>query len=150
MKLLIDTSVLVDLERGETDAIEFFEELDKLNLEIVISAVSASELYTGVYLSENSERNLPKANRVISQFQLINLDAKVAEETGKLLAYRQIQSLPKYYEDTAIAASAISGHADFLITDNIKDFDFPNLEGKVYTPKEFLRALKGKKLRFVR
>ncbi len=150
MKLLIDTTVLVDLERGESDTVRFFEEIDSLNLEIAISAVSASELYTGVYLSENVERNLLKANQVIGQFQIMNLDPKVAEETGKLLAYRQIQGLPKYYEDAAIAASAISGKADFLITDNIKDFDFPNLKGKVFKPREFLRALKQKKLKFIR
>lgn len=150
MRVLIDTCVLIDLERGEKDAIDFFEELDKISAEMVISPVSASELYTGVYLSENLEKNLARANVVISQFQIAHLDIKTAEETGKLLAYRQIKNLPKYYEDCAIAATAISSRADFLITDNKEDFNFPNLCGKVYTPKEFLAALKGKKLRFVR
>ena len=150
MNIVLDTSVLINLERENRDALLLLEHLVKEKSALAISTISVSEFLTGIYQSEDYNKKLKEAKEFLEQFNWIDLNHIIAEETAKLLAYCLVSGKESKYQDVAIAATSVSAGADYLITDNIKDFDFPNLKGKVYTTKEFLRALKGKKLRFVK
>ncbi len=150
MNIIFDTTVLIDLERQNRDALLLMEKLTKEKSALIISTLSVSEYLTGIYQRADYMKRLNNAKEFLEQFNWIDLNGVVAEETAKLLAYCLTSGIERKYQDVAIAATSFAVGADFLITENIKDFDFPNLEGKVYTPKEFLRAVKGKKLKFVK
>ncbi len=149
MKVLFDTTFLIDLERENKKALELAEYLATKQVPMIISTVTISELLAGAYSSKKMEKSVKVAKDLLAEFSWVDIDGFVAEEIAKVLAYRREVNKPVTYTDAAVIASFLATSADYLVTDNLKDFDSPNLEGKVYTPKEFLRALKEKKLKFV-
>ena len=53
---------------------------------------------------------------------------KTAEEIAKIQAYKILHTMAVEFQDSAIAASFITSHSDFLLTLNIKHFkQIPNL-----------------------
>ncbi len=149
MKVLLDTTVLVDLERKDDETLGLVKKLVSENVPMLISAITISEILAGAYITKNSEQSVRMAKDMLSEFSFVDVNGQVAETAAKVLAYRREVAKPIAYTDAAIIASFVVSNSDFLLTSNKKDFDFPALGGKVYAPKEFLRALKGKKLKFV-
>ena len=150
MNILFDTTVLIDLEREKEDTLLLLEKLTNERSLLLISTISVSEFLAGVYQREDYKNKLGIAREFLEQFNWIDLNEVVAEETAKLLAYCLVTNRERKYQDIAIAATFLNSGADFLITDNLKDFDFLELKGKIYSAKEFLRALREKKLKFVK
>lgn len=136
MKILCDTSILVDVDRGKEQTIEILSRLIRSEAELLISTVTVSEILTGAYL--NSDKAVTKAKEILAQFRHISLDAEAADEAARMTSHRIQSGIPVPFEDIAIAACARAAKADFLLTTNKKDFDLPHLKGKVFTPKEFL------------
>ena len=135
--VLVDTSIIVDVDRGKEDVIEFCKRLTSTN-SALISTVSVSEILTGSYLRKDYSAAVKKAEKVLSQFRLVSLSGDVAKVVAQLNAYLISKGQPIEYQDVVIAASFLVECCDMLLTENKDHFErFPNLKGKVRTPKEF-------------
>lgn len=135
--VLVDTSVIVDVDRGKEDVIELCKRLTSTN-SAFMSTVTVSEILTGSYLRKDYKTAVTKAERVLNQFQWVTLNGETAKLIAQLNAYLISQGQPIEYQDVAIAASFLLQCCDVLLTENKDHFDrLPNLKGKVMTPKEF-------------
>jgi predicted nucleic acid-binding protein len=136
-KVFIDSSIIVDVDRGKQDVIDLCRQLTSTNCAF-ISTVSVSEILTGSYLRKDYKTAAKKAEKVLDQFQWIPLTGEVAKLIGQLNAYLISTGQPIEYQDIAIAASFLVEGGDVLLTENKAHFErLPNLKGKIMTPKEF-------------
>lgn len=125
MKLVIDTSVLIDFLRGGIIGKELFDKVEKQNCELFIPTIVIFELFSGA----SSKNPLVKTKIItfIQNFKHIELTEELATRAGEL--YRQIG---KHIgpQDYIIAASALDLGATVL-TLNRKYFEqIPGL--KIY------------------
>jgi predicted nucleic acid-binding protein len=140
--VFVDTSIIVDVDRGKQDVIEFCKQLTSTN-SALISIVSVSEILTGAYLRKDYKSTVKKAEKVLSQFRWVTLNAEVAKIVAELNAYLISKGQPIVYQDVAIAASFLMECCDVLLTENKDHFErLPNLKGKVTTPKEFCQKFR--------
>ena len=137
MKIFIDTSIVVDIERGKEETAGLLERLMGENNSILISSVAASEIFTGTYLRTDYKKATKKAKELFTCFRIIPLDMEIAEIIGKLNAYLIANGIPIEYQDVAIAATFIREKGDWLLTGNKKHFDIiPGVEKAAITPAE--------------
>ena len=136
-KVFVDTSIIVDVDRGKQDVIELCKRLTSTN-SAFISTVSVSEILTGSYLRKDYKVAVKKAEKVLSQFRWVSLNEEVAKLVAELNVYLISQGQPIEFQDVVIAASFLLGCCDVLLTENKAYFErLPNLKGKVMTPQEF-------------
>ena len=137
--VFIDTSIIVDVDRGKQDVIELCKRLTSTN-SAFISTVSVSEILTGSYLRKDYKAAVKKAERVLSQFRWVSLSGEAAKLIAELNAYLISNGQPIEYQDVATAASFLLERCDVLLTENKEHFErLPNLKGKVKSPKEFFQ-----------
>ena len=86
MKISLDTSIIVEIERSNEEIIEFIEHLLERH-EIFISVVVLSESFTGTYLREDYEKATKKAKGLFTKFEIVPLNRDIAEIIGKLNAF---------------------------------------------------------------
>jgi predicted nucleic acid-binding protein len=135
--VFVDTSIIVDVDRGKQDVIELCKQLTSTN-SAYISTVSVSEILTGSYLRKDYKTAVKKAEKVLSQFRWATINDETAKIIAELNAYLISEGQPIEYQDVAIAASFLLERCDVLLTENKDHFErLPNLKGKVMTPKEF-------------
>lgn len=137
--VFIDTSIIVDVDRGKQDVIELCKQLTSTS-SAYISIVSVSEILTGSYLRRDYKTAVKKAEKVLSQFRWISLTGETAKIIAELNAYLISKGQIIEYQDVAIAASFLLQHCDVLLTENKDHFErLPNLKGNLMTPKEFIQ-----------
>jgi len=138
--VLVDTSIIVDVDRGREDVIELCKQLTSTD-SAFISTVSVSEVLTGSYLRKDYAVAVNKAEKVLNQFRWVPLNGEVAKVVAQLNAYLLAKGQPIEYQDVVIAASFLVTRCAVLLTENKSHFErFPNLRGKVMTPKEFCQG----------
>lgn len=141
MRVFLDTTVLVDIDRGKEDVIGLCKKLT-LEHEAYLSTVTVSEILTGSYLRRDAPKASARARRVLRQFSWVNLDGTVAEKIAQLNAFLIAEGQPIEYQDQAIAASCLTVGSDVLLTDNVEHFSkIPPLRDKVLTPEQLSRRL---------
>lgn len=139
--VLVDTSIIVDIDRGKQEVIDLCKQLTKTS-SAFISTVSVSEILTGSYLRKDYKKAVKKAEKVLNQFRWVTLNGEVARLIAELNAYLISKGAPIEYQDIAIAASFLLECCDVLLTENKEHFErLPNLKGRVMTPKEFYKEL---------
>ncbi len=137
-KVLVDTSIIVDVDRGKENVIDLCKQLTCTN-DALISTVSVSEVLTGSYLRKDYSRAVEKAEKVLGQFTWVPLNGEIAKLTAQLNAYLISKGLPIEYQDVAIAATFLAERCDVLLTENKNHFArIPKLKGKVMTPPDLL------------
>ena len=142
MKIAVDTSIIVALERRNPSVIKLLKTMAEKAVVLIISTVTVSEILTGSYLKREPKKAVLDAKKVLAQFLWVPLDGAIAERTGKLLAYLITKGNPIDFQDVVIAASAMNVQSDYLITLNKKHFVvFPTISKIVYTPDEFLNNI---------
>ncbi|NLE03581.1 MAG: type II toxin-antitoxin system VapC family toxin [Crenarchaeota archaeon] len=136
-KIFVDTSIIVDVDRGKQDVIDLCIRLTSTN-SAFISTVTVSEILTGSYLRRDYKTAVRKAEKVLSQFCWVPLNGETAKLVAELNAYLISKGQPIEFQDVVIAASFLLECCDVLLTENKEHFDrFPNPKNKVMTPKEF-------------
>ncbi|MHA2219917.1 MAG: type II toxin-antitoxin system VapC family toxin [Candidatus Hodarchaeales archaeon] len=142
MKVSLDTSIIVEIDRGVEETTSLLTHLIDSEHSVFLSAVVASEIYTGAYLRDDFRAAASKVRRLLLRFEFISLDAGIAETIGEINAYLISHGLPVEYQDVAIAATFISRKGDFLLTLNKKHFQIiPELKKKTVTPKELQKKI---------
>lgn len=138
MKIFLDTSIVVDIEREIEDTVSLVQHLILTNHTVLMSTVVASEIFAGTYLRQDHKKATGKAKELFSCFQIIPLDMDIAEAIGKISAYLITNGLPIEYQDVAIAATFVREKGDWLLTKNKKHFaKIPGLEKAAVTPADF-------------
>lgn len=122
MKLVIDTSILIDYFRGGLRWDKFLKQIET-GVELFIPTIVIFELFSG-----DSSKDLDKEKDIthfLEEFTKIELNERIAKIAGEL--YRDIdKSLG--VSDYIIAASALSINAQ-VVTLNEKHFiQIPNLQ----------------------
>ncbi|HKQ04128.1 MAG TPA: type II toxin-antitoxin system VapC family toxin [Blastocatellia bacterium] len=113
MSLLIDTDVLIDYLRDQTEAVSYLESITE---QVFISAVTVAELYAGV--REGEERTA--LDDFVKAFEIVLIDEAIAIQSGLYRRdYRKSHNVG--LADAIIAASAESKNA-VLVTLNKKHF----------------------------
>ncbi|MBI4483197.1 MAG: type II toxin-antitoxin system VapC family toxin [Acidobacteria bacterium] len=115
---LLDTDVLVDHLRGRRKAAEF---LQRLEGELLVSAITVAELYSGI----RGQEEMDALEEFLLAFQIVPVDEEVAKGGG-LLRRQYGSSHGTGLADALIAACAERRDAR-LVTLNAKHF--PMLEG---------------------
>lgn len=113
---LLDTTVLIDLSRGNSDTADFIDAAVNSQTPLFVSVISAMELIVGC----RNKAEVEKAKNLIANFTLIHLSSITSAKAYSLiLAYNKSHSL--MIPDALIAATAIAEGLE-LATDNERHF----------------------------
>ena len=113
---LLDTTVLIDLSRGNNAADDFVDESHKTQIALFISVISAMELVFGC----RNQAEVAKARKLIAEFSLLHLSpADSAKAFELMLTFSKSHNLA--IPDALIAATAITQNLE-LATDNDRHF----------------------------
>lgn len=137
LKILLDSTVLIDIERKNEETLELVERMTTNNEQLIISVVTVTEILTGVYFRGGRE-NLSEARTLLAQFLSVPLTEEVADKAAQYVAFLLNKRTPIDFKDIAIAATFSVTKSDFLLTQNKKHFEaIPELGSKVRTISEF-------------
>lgn len=129
MRLLFDTSALIELERKEPKAVAAMKKFT--TDELFVPAIAATEFYTGAAFITNKKLKR-QSHELLASFTILPFTWFMAFDTAEIRA-RAIKR--KHYSglaDEAIAGTFVNWEIDLLITQNKKHFaEIPELKGKV-------------------
>lgn len=123
MRLLVDTSILIDYLRGGPKGQKFIQEIEENNeIELFIPTIVVFELFSGK--STENPKIAATITNLLRFFQRINLDETIAKNAGQLFRESKVRlQIPDYI----IAASALQINA-VVATLNNKHFEqIPNI-----------------------
>jgi tRNA(fMet)-specific endonuclease VapC len=124
-RLILDTTALVEAERGDADLIDSIEDVD----DVAISAITVAELRVGVGLAKGRRR----ANRelfvasVLDAISIESYDLEVAEAHAELLVHVRRAGTPRGAHDLIIAATALARDREVLTLDRRGFADLPGV-----------------------
>jgi tRNA(fMet)-specific endonuclease VapC len=123
MALLIDSTVLIGLERRGGDAGEFGSVTHDEHL--AIAAITASEILVGVYNADSTQRRITRERWVedaLGRLPLLPFELAVARQYAKLWADLSADGNMIGLHDIQVAATALTrGYG--VLTDNVRDFE---------------------------
>jgi len=131
-RLILDTGVLVALEHGqEIPAAVLPDDAD-----IVIAAITASELLVGVELAGSRRRATRQAtvDTILAAFDVLPFDLETARHHAALLADARRSGRPRGAHDLQIAATARATGRILLTTDRTAFDDLPGVDRRVALP----------------
>jgi len=114
MKVLFDTSIIIDYLRGANEARDALVKVKAGELDAYVSALTEAELLAGKECNE--ERKRQEIHAIIGLFTKQNIDNNVAQMAGELKRKYRIP-----LDDCLIAATALILGAT-VWTKNIKEF----------------------------
>ena len=124
MKLLLDTSVLIDVLRGRKDRKLLLRRLIEEGHSLSTTVLNVAELYAGMRAGEEA-----RTEEFLGGLECVALRSSAARLAGRLKSAWQKKGRTLTLADTLIAAVAIEERC-VLLTDNRKDF--PMRELSVY------------------
>jgi predicted nucleic acid-binding protein len=120
--VLLDTTVLIDLLRGRSDAERRLRALRAGGDDAYACAVNVEEIFRGLF-----ERERAVAERLISGLRIAPLGAAEGRRAGEWRREHARRGQTLTQTDCLIAASAVSAGAR-LATGNPKDFPMPGID----------------------
>jgi tRNA(fMet)-specific endonuclease VapC len=116
---LLDTNFCIHFIRGKAWA---RQALSKVQVpDVAVSAVTVGELYEGAHRSDQTSKEIEKAEAFLAPIEVIPLGREEAKEWGWIEASLRKQGNPIEAEDSIIAATAMK-HGLTLVTGNAKHF----------------------------
>lgn len=122
MRLLLDTSILIDLINNRRNRRELFATLNQQSNSFAITAVNVAEVYSGARPAE-----VEATTALLEHFFSYDIDRAVARQAGSLRRTWLAKGITLSLPDCLIAAVAIENNLTF-VTDNDKDFPMPELQ----------------------
>lgn len=142
MKILFDTSVLVEIDRKNKEVLTLLKKCIERGDEFLISTITLAEILTGAYLRDDSRKSVFEAKRILGQFLWIEVTPEIAEKAAQYLALLISKGRIVEFQDVVIAATSFVSHAEYLLTLNKPHFIvLPDFKEKACTPGEFARLL---------
>ena len=127
MKVMLDTSVLIDVLRRRNRRRETLLELAEANNWLATSTLNIAELYAGMRVGEEHS-----TEALLSGLECLDLTKSSARLAGKIKNHWSKRGRTLTLADAMIASIAIEG-GYALLTDNTKDFPMPELQ--LYKPR---------------
>jgi tRNA(fMet)-specific endonuclease VapC len=124
--LILDTSILIEAERGEGELLESLEDDDDL----AISAITVAELRVGVGLRKGRRRRETHEFFIASVLDAISIesyDLEVAEAHAQLLVHVRKVGKPRGAHDLIIAATALARDREVVTLDRRGFDDLPGV-----------------------
>jgi predicted nucleic acid-binding protein len=121
MKLLLDTTVLIDVIRRRNQRREFVAELARAGHLLSTSMLNVAEMYAGIRPGEESD-----VEALIAGLQLYELSGRGARLAGEMKNLWSKKGRTLTLADAIVAAVAIEQECQ-LLTDNRKDFPMPEI-----------------------
>lgn len=133
-RLILDTGVLIALERGLTDAGGVLSD----DADVAISSVTAAELLLGVELADATRYEQRRASvaEILDGVEILPFDLDVARHHAALLAHVRRLGRPRGAHDMQIAATARSADRVLITTEKAAFADLPGVVYRVLTPGE--------------
>ena len=122
MRLLLDTSVLIDALRLRRGRRELLAELVRSGHSLATSALNIAEVFAGMRSEEEAS-----TRRFLDALECYDVTHASAELAGRLRRDWARKGRTLTLTDTLIAAAALKNDC-LLATDNRKDFPMPELE----------------------
>jgi len=122
MKLLLDTSILIDVLRLKNQRREWLAELVRDGHTLSTTTLNIAEIYAGMRPSEET-----RTEALLSGLELYELTGTSARLAGQLKNTWARKGHTLTLADAIVAAIAIE-HGCALLTDNQKDFPMPELQ----------------------
>jgi predicted nucleic acid-binding protein len=123
MAILIDSSVLIGLERRGKDPDELETVTDEESF--ALASITASEILVGVHRADSSQRRQRRQKWVedaLGRFLVLPLDLSVARLHAQLWAQLSASGAMIGLHDIQVAATALA-HDYAVLTDNVRDFE---------------------------
>lgn len=123
--LLLDTTFLIDAERGGVDLDDAIDDDD----DVAIAAVTVAELLVGVKLVSGRQRKARQAyvDEIIESLPIIAYDRDVAIEHADLLVAVRETGRPRGAHDLLIAATARATNRTVVTADRPAFADLPRV-----------------------
>ena len=123
--LLLDTTFLIDAERGDGELDQVIDDDD----DVAIAAVTIAELLVGVRLASGERRDARRAyvDRILESVPIIAYDRNVAVEHAELLVAVRSQGRPRGAHDLLIAATARATGRRIVTADRTAFTDLPEV-----------------------
>jgi len=134
---IFDTSFLIDLVNGDTDALRKAEEVDAEALFKAISIVTAHEYLRGVYYlymhdKELLKSKLERAEAELARFEILPYTYEIAKSAAEIDAALALEGKSISLSDVIIAATTRQ-YKLTLVTRNIEHFKrIPKLNIETY------------------
>jgi predicted nucleic acid-binding protein len=126
-RLIVDTNVLIAIERGHGDVLESLRDAD----ELAITAVSKAELEVGVELASGplAARRAETVAAMLESVELLDYTAETAHHHAALLAHVRRTGTPRGAHDLIIAAHAAETGRPIFTQDSKARFgDLPGVQ----------------------
>lgn len=120
--MLLDTPFLVDLLRGDEEAVERAAELEADLVQQRVSAMTLFELFYGVARSDQPAEEREEIEAVLASKPVVEADAAVMQRAGRLAGELAAEGVPVDDGDAVIAASALALDEPVL-TRNVEHFE---------------------------
>src|SRR5260370_6472362 len=121
MKLLLDTSILIDVLRLRNQRREWLAELVRGGHTLSTTTLNVAEIYAGMWSAEEA-----RTEALLSGLELHELNESSARLAGRLKNTWARKGHTLTLADTIVAAIPIE-RACSLLTDNRKDFPMPEI-----------------------
>ncbi|MDD5372026.1 MAG: type II toxin-antitoxin system VapC family toxin [Sulfurimonas sp.] len=119
-KQMLDTNICIYIIKNKPQNVR--EKLKEFDVgDLVLSSITVSELYYGVYKSEYMEKNLLALEHFLKPFDILEYDIKASAAYGKIRADLEKRGQIIGGLDMMIAAHALSCNMT-LVTNNTKEF----------------------------
>lgn len=128
--LLLDTTFLIDAERGGLDLQIVIDDDD----DVAIAAITVAEMLVGVELATVEHRPEREAfvNDVVSSIPIVSYDLSIAGEHAKLLTAVRTSGRPRGAHDLIIAATARATSRSVITADPDAFEELPGVNLQVH------------------
>lgn len=116
--MILDTTFVVDLIKNQEFALSKLKQLEKENIPYAIASPTIFELWSGLISLEKSEKEKLKVVSLINEQIIFALDAKSAEESGKIDGWLIRNGKMIQPEDCMIAGIAKNNNKTLLTRDS--------------------------------
>lgn len=116
MKYLIDTNIIIGFLKNEQVIVDFFEEIDLVN----VSIISVGEMYFGALRSKSFQKNIKIYQSLFSYCNILGINEKTADCYANLKKELWDKGKPIPENDLWIAANALEN--DLAIATRDKHF----------------------------
>lgn len=121
MKVLLDTTVIIDALKERRNRLIYLDELAAVGTGFFVSAMSVGEVYGGMRPGEEA-----RTAALLATFEILPVDEQIARRAGLLKSTYARKGLTFGLADMIIAATAIAFEIP-LFTDNHRHFPMPEL-----------------------
>lgn len=119
--MILDTSFLIDVLRGERTVEEAVQTVDERGT-AQVSSITVMELWEGIQLAESSTHERTVVQNLLSDVREVPFDRECAMAAGRINANLQREGTPIEDADVMIAATARVNDVP-VVTNNVEHFE---------------------------